>query len=83
MSYASVLDRASSILCYYINQTQNVQVVRFANVSTSTFERVVFVGQRLMFEAETAHQLAVYTWVGNEPTLHNIIPCSSLQVQEG
>ncbi len=83
MSYASVLDRVSTILCYYVNRTQHVQVVRFANVPDSTFERVVFVGQRLMFEAEAAHQLAIYTWVSDEPTLQSTIPCDSLQVQEG
>ena len=44
-------DRKNSILCCYVNVTSNIQVARITNIPNWYFERVVFPGQRLMFEA--------------------------------
>lgn len=39
------------MLCYYVNTTSHVQFVQIHSMTNRGFERVVFPGQRLMFEA--------------------------------
>jgi hypothetical protein len=51
-----ILDRLPSdytnrILCYYYNDTQRTKLVRITNIPNWYFERVVFPGERLLFEA--------------------------------
>ncbi len=40
-----------SILCSYKNQTPTVQIIRITNIPNWYFERVVFPGELLLFEA--------------------------------
>ena len=40
-----------AILCCYVNATSKIQVARVTNIPNWYFERVVFPGQRLLFEA--------------------------------
>lgn len=49
------------MLCYYINATNQVQIARIANIAACYFERVVFPGQRLLFEAVPEAILEVQT----------------------
>ncbi len=67
------------ILCYYENVTQQMQLARIDNLSTWQSERVVFPGQRFLFEAPPDALLQVY---GCTPTLVllNSIPCLRLRV---
>ncbi|MEO1447426.1 MAG: DUF1830 domain-containing protein, partial [Cyanobacteria bacterium J06635_11] len=53
---AQILDptpsgESAAILCCYVNVTSKIQVARVTNIPDWYFERVVFPGQRLMFEA--------------------------------
>lgn len=70
------------VLCCYVNATSQIQIARIVNVPNWYFERVVFPGQRLMFEAPTQAQLEIH--VGNLATsiLADHIACEKLQVQE-
>ncbi|MDX2216289.1 MAG: DUF1830 domain-containing protein [Oculatellaceae cyanobacterium bins.114] len=75
-------DFATPVLCCYVNATSQIQIARIVNIANWYFERVVFPGQRLMFEAPTHAQLEIH--VGNLATsiLADHIACEKLQVQE-
>lgn len=71
-----------SILCCYVNATSRMQVVRITNVSNWYFERVVFPGQRLVFEAPETGQVEIHTGMMASAILSDRIPCHKLAVQE-
>lgn len=71
------------ILCCYVNATSKIQVVRITNIANWYFERVVFPGQRLVFESPRAGQLEVHSGMMASAILSDTIPCTELLVQEG
>lgn len=73
---AELVDR---ILCYYINPSDRPQVARITNIENWYFERVVFPGQRLLFEAVREAELEIYA-SDQAVILTETIPCSNLQV---
>jgi hypothetical protein len=70
------------IFCCYVNATSKIQVARITNVLNWYFERVVFPGQRLLFEAVAEAQLEIHTGMMASAILSDTIPCSRLQVSE-
>ncbi|MEG4277911.1 DUF1830 domain-containing protein [Microcoleus sp. MON1_C1] len=72
----------NQILCYYANVTNLVQVVRIGNIPNWYFERVMFPGQRLMFEAAAEAVLEVHTGLVPSAILSDKIPCYVLRVIE-
>ncbi len=76
-------DHPSRILCCYINATSKIQIVRITNVVNWYFERVVFPGQRLVFEALASAQLEVHSGAMASAILSDTIPCQRLQVSTG
>ena len=72
----------SQILCYYANSTNKIQVVRIGNIPNWYFERVVFPGQRLMFEAGAEAVLEIHTGAVASAILSDKIPCYILRVIE-
>ncbi|MEO0532298.1 MAG: DUF1830 domain-containing protein [Cyanobacteria bacterium P01_A01_bin.123] len=68
--------------CYYANNSNHLQVARIANVSDWYFERIIFPGQRLMFDAPVDAHLEIYIDQMDRAVLANRIPCVQLQVQE-
>ena len=73
-------DQAESVLCCYVNVTSKMQIVRITNICDWYFERVVFPGQRLMFEALTEAQLEIHTGMMASAILSDTIPCDRLVV---
>lgn len=73
-------ENLESVLCCYVNATSKMQIVRITNVSDWYFERVVFPGQRLMFEALPAAQLEIHTGMMASAILSDTIPCDRLVV---
>ena len=71
------------ILCYYVNTTSILQIVRITNITNCYFERVVFPGMRLLFDAPQMAKLEIYTADTPSTILADKIPCGSLQVSEG
>lgn len=71
-----------SMLCGYMNATSQIQVARIANIPNWYFERVVFPGQRLFFEAPSDAQLEIHTGTMASAILADVIPCYTLQIQE-
>ncbi len=70
------------ITCSYINATNSVQVVRITNIENWYFERVVFPGQRLLFEAVPGAKLEIHTGMMASSILTDIIPCEKMRVRE-
>lgn len=73
-------DQPQRLLCCYVNATSKMQVVRIANVQNWYFERVVFPGQRLLFEAMAEAQLEIHTGMMASAILSDTIPCDRLAV---
>jgi hypothetical protein len=70
------------ICCCYINATSKIQVVRITNISNWYFERVVFPGQRLLFEALPEGQLEIHTGMMASSILSDTIPCTQIQITD-
>lgn len=75
-------DTLDYMVCCYVNATSRIQVVRITNIPNWYFERVVFPGQRLVFEALPAALLEVHCGMVASAILSDTIPCSSLRVHE-
>ena len=73
-------DQMEPILCCYVNATSKIQVVRITNVQNWYFERVIFPGQRLMFETPPEGQLEIHTGMMASAILSDTIPCERLAV---
>lgn len=65
-------------LCCYVNQTDKVQIGRISNIPDWYFERVVFPGQHLLFEAPQSGELEIYTGSFSTALLSQRIKCASL-----
>jgi hypothetical protein len=70
------------MMCCYVNATSKIQIARITNVPNWYFERVVFPGQRLMFEADSHALLEIHTGMMASAILSDTIPCQRLRVQE-
>ena len=80
---AQILDPLSNqdndcILCCYVNATSQIQIARITNIANWYFERVVFPGQRLVFETEPEGILEIHTGMMASAILSDTIPCSKL-----
>jgi hypothetical protein len=75
--------RTDCLLCCYVNVTDKIQVARITNVPSWYFERVVFPGQRLVFEAVREAQLEIHTGMMASAILSDTIACERLILQEG
>lgn len=64
------------ILCFYTNITSRIQILRIRNILNLHFERVIFPGERLMFEAMPEAKLEVFIW----ENITVLIPCKELRV---
>ncbi|MCU0552795.1 MAG: DUF1830 domain-containing protein [Leptolyngbya sp. Prado105] len=71
------------VLCCYVNATSQIQIARITDVPNWYFERVVFPGQRLMFETVVTANLEIHTGMMASAILSDTIPCSTLIVEEG
>ena len=68
------------ILCYYKNTTNQIQIARILNITNWYFEKVVFPGEQLLFEAVPEAELEIHTTTQVGATLSEKILCSRLQV---
>ncbi len=67
-------------LCCYVNATAHIEVVRITNIPAWYFERVVFPGQRLIFEAPTSAKLEINTGMSISSIIAETIDCQKLQL---
>jgi Domain of unknown function (DUF1830) len=73
-------DDADLLCCCYVNSTSQIQVARITNIHNWYFERVVFPGQRLLFEAPSYGYLEIHTGMMASSILSDKIPCQQLMV---
>ncbi|MBD3880263.1 DUF1830 domain-containing protein [Phormidium tenue FACHB-886] len=74
-------DSIDPILCCYVNATSKIQIARISNVPNWYFERVVFPGQRLVFEAFPYAQLEIHCGMMASAILADTIPCDRLRIE--
>lgn len=67
-----------AVLCTYLNATSKIQVARIRNIPNWYFERVVFPGQRLTFEAMPEAYLEIHSGMMASSILSDRIPCHRL-----
>ena len=75
-------EQSGKILCCYINATSKIQVARISDIPNWYFERVVFPGQRLVFEAPREAHLEIHTGMMASAILSDNIPCDRLVINE-
>jgi len=75
-------DKKDRILCCYVNATSHIQIARITNIANWYFERVVFPGQRLVFEAMSEALVEIHTGMMASAILSDTIPCDRLCVDE-
>ena len=75
-------DKDGSILCCYVNATSQIQVARITNIPNWYFERVVFPGQRLVFEAASEAVLEIHSGMMASAILSDTIPCTKLSLHK-
>jgi hypothetical protein len=63
-----------------MNTTSQIQIARITNIENWYFERVVFPGQRLVFEALPQAQLEIHTGMMASSILSDMIPCERLSI---
>ncbi|NJK60021.1 MAG: DUF1830 domain-containing protein [Oscillatoriales cyanobacterium SM2_1_8] len=71
-----------TLVCCYVNATGKMQVARITNIDNWYFERVVFPGQHLMFEAPPMAVLEIHSGMMASSILSDTIPCDRLQIEE-
>jgi hypothetical protein len=82
LSSAPPSDRTDRFLCYYINATSQLQMARITNLPDWRFERMIFPGQRLLFEAPPDALLEIHIHGAAAMSLFAQIPCLQLRVYE-
>jgi hypothetical protein len=75
-------EQSGKMFCCYVNATSKIQVARISNIPNWYFERVVFPGQRLVFEAPREAQLEIHTGMMASAILSDNIPCDRLAITE-
>jgi len=75
-------EQSGKILCCYVNATSKIQVARISNIANWYFERVVFPGQKLFFEAPQEAQMEIHTGMMASAILSDTIPCDRLALTE-
>ena len=75
-------DKENRSLCCYVNATSQIQVARITNIANWYFERVVFPGQRLVFEADPNGILEIHCGMMASAILSDTIPCSKLSLEQ-
>jgi hypothetical protein len=67
-------------LCSYVNATSKIQIARITNIPSWYFERVVFPGQRLVFEAMPHALLEIHSGMMSA-IIADTITCDRLRVE--
>ena len=69
------------ILCYYMNATKRIQVVRLSHLREGEWEHILFPAQNFMFEAPPEAMLEVYKSPALSIAPPEYILCRTLKVQ--
>jgi hypothetical protein len=72
---------SSLSLCYYINHTNYIQIIRVMSGAKCHFERIVFPAERILFEASSESYVEIYSSLVSGTRLSKV-NCKSLHVNE-
>lgn len=74
-------ENSDKLLCLHVNETRHIQIARLkkSNVDCQ-YERVVYPGERLLFEAVPDAQLEIYTCMNGKEFLYDIALCDRICV---
>ncbi len=75
-------EQSIHLLCCYVNATSKIQIARISNIDNWHFERVVFPGQRLVFQTPPESVLEIHTGMMATAILSDNIPCDRLCIDE-
>ncbi|XWK87772.1 MAG: DUF1830 domain-containing protein [Phormidium sp.] len=75
-------DSSEQILCFYINASTEIRIIRLENSKNCNLDRIAFPGEKILFIGEPKAQLAIYTGSNGKAILSHLIPCASLQVEK-
>ena len=67
-------------ICCYVNTSTHTEIARITNIPHWFFERVVFPGQRIVFEAPLNARLEIHTGMAISSILSETIDCQELQL---
>jgi len=76
-------DKRNFLLCCYVNATSHIQIARITNIPNWYFERVVFPGQRLVFEGLGGALVEIHSGMMASSILSDTIPCERLAIDSG
>ena len=82
MSYPITPTKPKFVLCCYVNASTHTEIARITNIPHWYFERVVFPGQRLIFEAPATAKLELHTGTAISSILTETIDCQKLQLTD-
>ncbi|NEO30868.1 MAG: DUF1830 domain-containing protein [Symploca sp. SIO3C6] len=68
------------LFCCYANKDRELLVARITNIPGWRLERVVFPGERFLFEAPSSAILEIHRNSPNGPTCSESLPCAYLNV---
>lgn len=69
------------MLCYYINQSAQLQILRSATMESWRFEQVVFPHERLLFKAPAMAHLNIHEVIAGTSVFLTTLDCYGLRVQ--
>jgi hypothetical protein len=75
-------ESCEQILCFYTNSTSQIQIARLTNIEKFNFEKIVFPGERLFFDAMPDAQLEIEKGMKGSTKLVDKIRCDLLRVYE-
>lgn len=78
MSTVCIPDAFRLILCCYLNDTSRIQVGIVPNQQGENYERVIFPGDKFLFEAPATANLEIFIALDGKTTLLDRISCSRL-----
>lgn len=69
------------MLCYYANNTENLQNIRIDRWRSKPFERIVFPQQRILFTALPKAYLEISTNYAGKGTVSRQVSCETLRIE--
>ncbi|MBW4527679.1 MAG: DUF1830 domain-containing protein [Phormidium tanganyikae FI6-MK23] len=72
----------TSILCYYTNTSPQIQQIHLEKNSHLSLDRIVFPGEKFIFESLPEGLLEIYTYTATGLQLLQTIGCLRLQVHQ-
>lgn len=74
-------ENLDKLICLHVNETRHIQIARLKNSNVDCqYERVVYPGERLLFEAVPDARLEIYTCMNGKQFLYDIALCDRICV---